>query len=115
MADSKKIAGTVYIKVDGEQLSVSGSVEFPLSTFSRESKIGSTGVVGYSQTDRVPFIKCECLLTNGFPVDKLTTSDDMTITAELATGWVSTLSGAWLTGDIDGNSTDGVIGVLQTN
>ena len=46
-----------------------------------------------------------------------------TITAELANGWVYTLNGAWLEGDIAGNASDGTTslefhglsGTLQTS
>lgn len=117
------MAGTCYIKVDGEQIAIEGSVEFPLSTTVRETKIGSTGVVGYSETERAPFIKLSAWLGRDFPVDAITTGDDMTITAELANGWVYTLEGAFLVGEIDGNASDGTTslefngrnGFLQTN
>ena len=52
-----RIAGTCYIKVDGQQLAVEGSVEIPLSKTNRESKIGSTGVAGYSETEIAPFVR----------------------------------------------------------
>lgn len=122
MAESKKMAGTCYIKVDGEQLAVEGSVEIPLTTVVRETKIGSTGVVGYGETPRAPYVKCSAFLTADFPIDKISSSDDMTVTAELANGWVYTLSQAWLVGEISGSMSDGttslefngIDGFLQT-
>lgn len=119
---TKKIAGTCYIKVDGAQLSVEGSMEFPLTETNREARIGSTGVVGYSEIDRVPFLRCQCTLTQDFPIKSLRDSDDMTVTAEFANGWTYTLQGAWLAGEIDGNASDGNVtlefngskGILET-
>lgn len=118
----QKIAGTCYIKADGAQLSVEGSVEFPLNSVTRETKIGSTGVVGYSEVDAAPYIKASVFLQPDFPTSMLD-STDMTITAELANGWVYTLNGAWLEGDIAGNASDGTTslefhglsGTLQTS
>lgn len=107
MSDSKRFAGTCYIKVDGEQLAVEGSVEIPLTDVIRETKVGSTGVAGYSETKRIPYVKSSAFLTPSFPISKIAKSDNMTITAELANGWVYTLSQAWLVGEISGSMSDG--------
>lgn len=104
----QKFAGTCYIKANGAQLSVEGSVEFPLLKVTRETKIGSNGVVGYSETNVAPYIKCSVFLEKGFPLELLS-GTDMTITAELANGWVYTLSGAWLEGEVAGNASDGTV------
>lgn len=118
----KKIAGTCYIKADGAQLAVEGSVEIPLRSVTRETKIGSTGVVGYSETDTAPYVKATVFLDPDFPTSVLS-STGMTITAELANGWVYTLNEAWLSGEIAGNMSDGTVslefnglsGTLQTS
>ena len=52
----KRIAGTCYIKVDGQQLELEGSLEFPLSQVVRESKVASGRVVGFGETKVVPYI-----------------------------------------------------------
>lgn len=117
----QKFAGTCYIKADGAQLAIEGSVEIPLMSVTRETKIGSTGVVGFSETEVAPFIRASAFLEPTFPVEALS-STDMTITAELANGWVYTLNGAWLEGDVTGNMSDGNVslefhglsGTLQT-
>lgn len=101
-----KIAGTCYIKVDGAQLSVEGSVEFPMLEVTRETKLGSTGVVGYSETPIAPFLNASVFLTSDFPIEALK-GTDLTITAELANGWVYTLQGAYLVGDVNMNGSDG--------
>ena len=104
----QKFAGTCYIKVDGAQLAVEGSVEIPLSSVTRETKIGSTGVVGYAETDVAPYVKCTAFLEPSFPVSALN-GNNMTVTAELANGWVYTLNGAWIAGEIAGNMSDGTV------
>ncbi|MDY6323249.1 MAG: phage tail tube protein [Succinivibrio sp.] len=109
MATEKKIAGTCYLKIDGAQVSVNGDVEFPVTLVNREARMGSTGVVGYSETDRVPFLNLTVNLEPTFPIEAVRTNDDMTLTAELANGWVYTLQGAWLEGEINGNASDGTV------
>jgi len=104
----QKMAGTCYIKVNGAQLSVEGSVEIPLSTVNRETKIGSTGVVGYSETDIAPYVNLSAFVDKSFPVDDLQ-GDDMTVTVDLANGWVYTLREAYLVGEVRYSASDGNI------
>lgn len=96
---AKRVAGICYIKVDGEQLEVKGSVECPLSSLQRESVMGLAGNAGYKETAIAPYIKVSCIFVPEFPISKLAEGTDMTITAELANGKVYTLSGAYLVGE----------------
>ena len=91
----KKTAGTCYIKVDGDQLAVTGGVEVPLTNIEREAFSTSAGVF-YSEKDVIPYVKLEAIIPKDFPREKITQSDDMTVTAELANGSVYVLSGAFL-------------------
>ncbi|EIM1708951.1 phage tail tube protein [Aeromonas hydrophila] len=102
-----RIAGTCYFKVDGEQLSVTGGMEIPLNTNVKESIVGLDGGVDYKETHRSPYIKASFKIPKGFPLKKITTSDDMTITAELANGQVYVLKSAWLEGEANHNPEDG--------
>ncbi|EEG10303.1 phage tail tube protein [Pseudogulbenkiania ferrooxidans] len=92
---SKKVAGTCYIKVDGDQLAVTGGVEVPLTDVEREAFKTSAGV-HFSETDVIPYVKVECVVPKDFPREKITQSTDMTITAELANGSVYVLSDGFL-------------------
>ena len=47
---AKRIAGTCYFKVNGEQLELSGNLEFPLNQVTRESKMSTLGVAGFGET-----------------------------------------------------------------
>jgi hypothetical protein len=107
MATNKRLAGTCYIKVDGEQLEVSGGVEAPLNENKREPVSSATGVAGYKETTIVPYLKVTAILVPGFPKAKLNTADNMTITAEMANGDVYTLSGAWLANEASHKADDG--------
>ncbi len=104
----QKIAGTCYIKVDGEQLSVEGSVSFPMLDFVRETKMSSTGVAGYSETPVVPSLTLSAFVDQSFPVEKLK-QDNLTITVECANGMVYTLQGAYLVSEANINPSDGNI------
>jgi hypothetical protein len=103
----KKIAGTCYIKVDGEQLEVSGGLECPLSDQKREAVVGAAGVAGFKETTIAPYVKVTAILVPGFPLDKLKSATDMTITAEFANGTVYVLSDAWFGGESSHKAEDG--------
>jgi hypothetical protein len=95
----KKIAGTCYIKVDGIQFEVEGSVEFPLIHTKRETVMSDAGPAGFSEMAIAPYIKFTGIIGKEFPRDKLEDATDMTVTAEAANGMVYTLSGAFLQGE----------------
>jgi len=105
----KRIAGTCYFKVDGEQLEISGSVEMPMSDKKRESVMSASGPVGYKETTVVPYFKGTFFLTEEFPLDGITEGTDLTITVELANGRAYTLSGAYLAGDAPVKTEDGTV------
>ena len=42
----KKLAGTCFVKVNGNQLELEGNVEFPLCDVQRETMLSTTGVAG---------------------------------------------------------------------
>lgn len=67
---SKKVAGTCYIKVDGDQLAVTGGVEVPLTDVEREAFKTSAGV-HFSETDVIPYVKVECVVPKDFPREKI--------------------------------------------
>ncbi len=92
-----RVAGVCYIKVDGDQLEVKGSVEVPLSDIKRETVMGLTGAAGYKETAEAAYVKLTAVFVPGFPLDTLKNGTNMTVTAELANGKIYTLAGAYLT------------------
>ena len=106
---AKRIAGICYIKVNGEQLEVSGGVECPAMPVKREAVMSLTAMAGYKETAVKPFIKLTALFTADFPLVLLQESTDMTITAELANGKVYTLSGAFVEGEPSAKGDDGTM------
>ncbi|MCM1513331.1 MAG: phage tail tube protein [Oxalobacter formigenes] len=110
MAESKKLAGVVYLKIDGEGFDLTGDVEAPLYTENRESIIDITGkVVGYKSTYVAPYISGTFVVPKNFPMKRLFEQQDMTVTTEFANGMVYTLSGAWLVGETPYNATEGTV------
>ena len=105
----KRIAGICFVKVDGEQLEVAGSVECPLLDVKRETVMGLSGPSGYKETAMEPYVKLTANFVPGFPIEKLRTGTDMTVTTELANGKVYTLSGAFLKGETAAKGDDGTL------
>jgi len=105
----KRVAGTCFIKVDGDQLEVKGSVESTIGDVTREAVTSTRGVVGTKETVRVPSTKGTFIFTADFPIDKVTSGDDMTITTEYANGKVHTLSGAFVVGEPTAKGEDGEV------
>lgn len=105
----KKIAGTCYVKVDGQQLELQGNLEFPMAKVTRESMSSTGGPVGFKETVNVPYIAGDFIVTADFPTSTLVESEAMTITAECANGMVYTLSDAYLVGDTAFKPVDGTV------
>ncbi|ELD3428696.1 phage tail tube protein [Enterobacter hormaechei] len=102
-----RIAGTTYFKLDGEQLSLTGGIEVPLNTAIRDDVIGLDGSIDSKETFRAPYIKATFKVPKDFPIDKITTAENMTATSELANGMVYVLREAWLSGEASFNAEEG--------
>ena len=104
---SKRIAGTCYFKVNGNQLetTVDGEVDVSLLTVKRETlKPGF-----YKETEQNPRMTGTFLFTKDFPMQTLEVQDDMTITVELANGKVATLQEAYVVDETTVKNADGTI------
>jgi hypothetical protein len=102
------VAGTAYVKVDGRQLSVRGTLTITPNERTREAIAGLDGIHGYSSVWRAPTIEVETTNTpRGFPLTDLANVVDATVTAELETGEVWVLRNAFQTGDLELSAEDG--------
>lgn len=101
----QKVAGTVYIKVDGQQLTIEGGVEAPITNHTRETLVPGF----FSETDRIPYINVDALHTPDFPIERLAEGTDMTVMAEFKNGKIYVLSGAYLVGEPASSGDDGKI------
>jgi hypothetical protein len=105
----RRVAGICYVKADGINLSIEGSVEAPASAVKRETKMSLTGAAGYDERAQRQYIKLSAINTPDFPRSTLAIMVNGTITAELANGFVYTLTGAWMEGEPTINGTDGTV------
>ena len=101
----KKVAGTVYAKVDGGQLTVTGGVECPLSDKKRETV--ATGF--FKEEDLPPYVKLTAIDDPDLSIKQIMAATNSTITAELANGRVYVLSGAYVVGEPSAKGDDGTI------
>lgn len=107
----RAFAGTAYIKVDGEQMAVtSDAITVPFNTVTRETIVGATGVIGFSERERVPFVAGTFYVTKDFPMEKILTNTAMTVTVEFKTGKTFVLTDAAVVQD---SEYDGVAGTVS--
>jgi hypothetical protein len=102
-----RIAGTAYVKVDGDQYTLAGTLTVSPAAVTREGLAGLSGVAGYKEMPRVPFIEGEFYMTTGVSLPAIEAITNATITAELANGKVYVLRNAWHAGAIEANAGEG--------
>ena len=106
----KKIAGTCYIKADDQMFEITGGVEVPWTTKIRTPMETMPNEAGfYSETNIAPFVRVTVANDPGLDREKLTESDTLTVTAELANGQVYVLTGAYLAGEPTASGDEGTI------
>lgn len=103
----QKVAGTVYIKADGVQFTVTGGVEVPLSDKKRESIAPGC----YKEEDLVPYVKATVVDTPDLPIKQIMTATDQTITVEFGNGRVYVLSGGYVVDEPSAKGDDGAIDI----
>jgi len=108
---SKKVAGVCYLKVDGTQYALRGSLTVSPDDIEREGVAGQDGVHGYKETPRVPSISADISDTDGLSLEALRAITDATVTAELATGKVYVLRNAWTKAGHELDTTEGQVSV----
>lgn len=101
------VAGTVYVKVNGRQLSVRGTLTISPNNKTREPVAGLDGPHGYTSVFRHPYIECEITNRREFSLLELASLDDVTVTAECENGEVWVLRNAFQSGDLELNAADG--------
>jgi hypothetical protein len=102
-----RIAGTAYVKVDGAQYTLAGTLTVSTDSFTREGLAGLSGVAGYKEMPRVPFIEGEFYTTPDVSLPALEAVTNATVTAELANGKTYVLRNAWSAGAREVNAAEG--------
>lgn len=101
------VAGTVYVKVDGRQLSVRGSCTISPNTRTRTAVVGLDGPHGFQCVFRMPYISVEVTNRTQFPMTDIQNVEDATVTAELENGEVWVLRNAAQTADLEMEASEG--------
>lgn len=84
MAD--KIAGTIYLRVDGRLFSCVGNFTYNLGRPMLTPKVGADGVHGFTETQQAARIEGEISDTRDLDLETLVGITDATCTLELANG-----------------------------
>lgn len=101
MAKPNRLAGTIYLKINGEQYDAKGSFTYNLGLPKRNTIVGADRVHGYSEEVRAPFIEGEITDSSKLDLQALQSLDGVTVTLELANGKVIVLRDAWYAADGD--------------
>lgn len=104
---ANRIAGTAYVGVDASLLPLGGTLTVSTWDAMKETKTGLSGVVGYKESPRAPFIEIEIMTTNEVDLQAFQNVRNSTVTAELANGQVWILKEAWCTTPPDANMAEG--------
>jgi hypothetical protein len=103
----QKVAGTVYIKADGVQFTVTGGVECPLSDIKRESVAPGF----FKEEDLVAYVKATVIHSPDLPIKQIMAATDATLTVEFKNGSVYVLSGGYVVDEPASKSDDGTIDI----
>jgi len=108
---ANKIAGTAYVKVDGTQYTLAGRLTVSTTSLEREGRAGLSGVVGYVERPRVPFVEGDFHTTSDLSVEELEDITDATVKVELANGKIYILREAWTTAAFELDGSEGTVSV----
>lgn len=80
------IAGTAYLKINGETKTLGGSWSVSPTTTVKTGSTGLSGYTGYTEAPRVPYMEGSLVDTGGLSIKELEKITDATITVELVNG-----------------------------
>lgn len=81
-----RIAGIAFVKADGAQFSVAGTITSSPFDLEREMLVGASGVAGNKEMPRVPFIEIEIFDDADTDLIALHALTNSTVQVELANG-----------------------------
>jgi uncharacterized protein YlzI (FlbEa/FlbD family) len=106
---AQRVAGIAFLKRNGEQLPLRGNFTVHVTVTERTGIAGQDGIHGFSENPRVPAIEGDVTLTADISIEDLQTSNEDTVTAELANGKTYVLREAWLAGLQELNTGEGMV------
>jgi len=104
-----KVAGTVYVDVDGNRLSIKGSITCAFSDFEREQVVGADGVHGFKESYLAPFVEVTATTTKELDLKLLTKATNRTVQVKMANGKSVILTGAQLANQPEINPEEGEV------
>lgn len=106
-----KIAGTAFVRVDGHTYTLGGSCTVSPSGVEREGQAGLSGVAGFLDRPRVPFVEVEFRTTSDLSLTDLEAVEDATVKVELNNGTHYVLRHAWAVPPFDLDAAAGTVTV----
>ena len=106
-AFSNRIAGRIYVRVDGQLLWARGGWKVNYAKRTREGVVGQDGVHGYLEKPALPSVEGEITDRGELSLEKLDRIENGTVTVELANGKTYVLSEAWLRSDLSIETEEG--------
>ena len=94
-----RIAGVIFVKIDGVQRDAQGSWTYNLGQLKREAMIGADRVQGWMGRPQVAFIEGEITDQRDLDLVALQNIEDGTVTIELSNGKTIVLRNAWYAAD----------------
>jgi hypothetical protein len=108
---AQKFAGIAFLTAGGNQIALRGNFTVSPSVVERTMIAGQDGVHGYQELPRVPFIEGDVSTLPGLRLEDLEDQVDVTVVAQLASGWQYVLVGATCKAALEANARDGQIRV----
>lgn len=103
------IAGIAYLSIDGTPYDVAGKAGYSVSTVTRESVTGMSGVHGFKETPVPGNIVVSLRDSGGLTVADLNAITNSVIVLQLANGKTVMASSAWNVGALDVDSAEGTL------
>lgn len=91
---NRRIGGTIFVKVDGQQLQAKGSWTYNLGEAKKEMIVGADSVHGFKEMPQVPFIEGQITDSDQVDMAALRRTRDATVVLSLANGKVISLEEA---------------------
>lgn len=106
---SKRAAGIIYVKIDGDQIPARGAFTYKLSGEKKEYATNSDGSGYFTGKPEAGFIKGAITNLSSVDHEKLKNAEGVTVTLELGNGKVIAAKDAVQTDAMEGNSETGEI------
>jgi hypothetical protein len=94
-----RIAGVLFLKINGVQLDVVGDVTINYGRPKREMQVGLDGPHGHKEMPQIALIKAKCRDRAGLDLNQILIGDNATVVVEMANGKAAVLRGGVFTGD----------------